>query len=199
MVTPNLPNEAGTGLWTTVDKNCCAAKTLVQTILVGQQSEMTDARIIDVALDEATIIWRNADIEQERRIAIFDLIEENHFKPLREHEDGYAGPYKLQLSVQEGRLVLSISRQNDDPLETLILALGRFRRPIRDYFAICDSYYQAIRKATAAEIETIDMARRGVHDQGAELLQERLEGKIEVDFKTARRLFTLICVLHIKN
>ncbi|MEP3465743.1 MAG: UPF0262 family protein, partial [Parasphingorhabdus sp.] len=129
---------------------------------------MSDPRIIDVALDEATIIWRNADIEQERRIAIFDLIEENHFKPLREYDHDYAGPYKLSLSVQEGRLVLAISRENDDPLETLILALGRFRRPVRDYFAICDSYYQAIRKATAAEIETIDMARRGVHDRGAE-------------------------------
>ena len=109
---------------------------------------MSDPRIIDVQLDEATIIWRNADIEQERKIAIFDLIEENHFKPLREHE--YSGPYKLNLSVQEGRLVLSISRENDEPLETLILALGRFRRPVRDYFAICDSYYQAIRKATEA-------------------------------------------------
>lgn len=160
---------------------------------------MSDPRIIDVELDEATIIWRNADIEQERRIAIFDLIEENHFKPLREHADGYTGPFKLKLSVQEGRLVLSMAREDDEPLETLILALGRFRRPIRDYFAICDSYYQAIRKASAQEIETIDMARRGVHDHGAELLMERLDGKIDVDFKTARRLFTLICVLHIKN
>ena len=160
---------------------------------------MSDPRIISVELDEATILWRNADIEQERRIAIFDLIEENHFKPLKQHDDGYAGPYQLELSVQEGRLVISIGRENGEPLETLILALGRFRRPIRDYFAICDSYYQAIRKASAAEIETIDMARRGVHDQGAELLVERLDGKIEVDFKTARRLFTLICVLHIKN
>ncbi|MEO0441609.1 MAG: UPF0262 family protein, partial [Pseudomonadota bacterium] len=102
---------------------------------------MSDPRIIHVELDEATIIWRNADIEQERRIAIFDLIEENHFKPLREHSDGYAGPYKLHLSVQEGRLVISIAREDGEPLETLILALGRFRRPIRDYFAICDSYY----------------------------------------------------------
>ena len=126
---------------------------------------MSDPRIIHVELDEATILWRNADIEQERRIAIFDLIEENYFDPQKTYPDGYAGPYKLYLSVQEGRLVISISRENGDPLETLILALGRFRRPVRDYFAICDSYYQAIRKATAAEIETIDMARRGVHDE----------------------------------
>ncbi|NRD90644.1 hypothetical protein C8024_16065, partial [Sphingopyxis sp. BSNA05] len=89
---------------------------------------MSDPRIISVELDEATILWRNADIEQERRIAIFDLIEDNYFKPLKQHDDGYAGPYQLQLSVQEGRLVISIGRENGEPLETLILALGRFRR-----------------------------------------------------------------------
>jgi uncharacterized protein (UPF0262 family) len=105
----------------------------------------------------------------------------------------------LYISVQEGRLILDIRRDNDDAFEILVLGLGRFRRPIKDYFGICDSYYQAIRKASAAEIETIDMARRGVHNQAAELLMERLEGKVEVDFDTARRLFTLICVLHIKG
>lgn len=160
---------------------------------------MTNPRIIKVELDEDTILWRNADIEQERRIAIFDLIEDNVFKPLRVHPDGYAGPYELYLSVQEGRLVWDIRREGGEPLEMLILGLARFRRPVREYFAICDSYYQAIRKASAAEIETIDMARRGLHNEAAELLMERLEGKIEVDFATARRLFTLIAVLHIKG
>jgi uncharacterized protein (UPF0262 family) len=160
---------------------------------------MADPRIISVELDEATILRRNADIEQERRVAIFDLIEENFFKPLRDLGDGYAGPYRLKLSVTEGRLIWEITREDGSAHETLILALGRFQRPVREYFAICDSYYQAIRKATAAEIETIDMARRGVHNEAAELLVERLEGKIEVDFATARRLFTLICVLHIKQ
>lgn len=160
---------------------------------------MGDFRIIKVELDEATILRRNADIEQERRVAIFDLIEENFFKPLRDFGDGYAGPYHLNISVEEGRLILDIRREDGEPFETLILGLGRFRRTVKDYFAICDSYYQAIRKATAAEIETIDMARRGVHNQAAELLIERLEGKIQVDFPTARRLFTLICVLHIKS
>lgn len=160
---------------------------------------MGDFRISKVELDEATILRRNADIEQERRVAIFDLIEDNHFKPLRQFGDGYAGPYHLKISVQEGRLIFDIRRDNGEPYEMLILSLGRFRRPVKDYFAICDSYYQAIRKATAAEIETIDMARRGVHNEAAELLIERLEGKIEVDFPTARRLFTLICVLHIKS
>ncbi|MEW4449204.1 UPF0262 family protein [Qipengyuania sp. JC766] len=158
-----------------------------------------DWRIAKVELDEATILWRNADIEQERRVAIFDLIEENSFKPLKAAGNGHNGPYHLELSVQEGRLVLAIADTAGIPLDTLVLGLARFRRPIREYFAICDSYYQAIRKATPAEIETIDMARRGIHNRAAELLLEKLEGKIETDFATARRLFTLICVLHIKG
>lgn len=160
---------------------------------------MADPRIIDVSLDERTILWRSADIEQERRIAIFDLIEGNHFAPQRVHPDGYAGPYRIALSVEDGRLAIEIKREDGTPLETYILGLGRFRRPIRDYFAICDSYYQAIRNATPQAIETVDMARRAIHNEAAELLKERLEGKIEIDFDTARRLFTLICVLHIKG
>ena len=160
---------------------------------------MPDHRIAKIELDEATILWRNADIEQERRIAIFDLIEDNSFRPVRAADKGANGPYHLSLSVRDGRLVLLIADVDDAELETLVLGLARFRRPIRDYFAICDSYYQAIRKATPKEIETIDMARRGVHNNAAELLLERLDGKVETDFATARRLFTLICVLHIKS
>jgi uncharacterized protein (UPF0262 family) len=160
---------------------------------------MVDPRISHIELDEATILWRNADIEQERRIAIFDLIEENLFRPLRSVAAGHLGPYRLRLAVSDGRLAMDIADDGQQQLETLILGLGRFRRPVRDYFAICDSYYQAIRKATAQEIETIDMARRGVHNQAAELLLERLDGKVETDFATARRLFTLICVLHIRG
>lgn len=156
-------------------------------------------RIAHIALDEDTILWRNADIEQERRVAIYDLIEDNVFKPIRAVEKGHAGPFRLKLAVMDGRLAMEISTAESEVVETLILGLARFRRPIREYFAICDSYYQAIRKATPAEIETIDMARRGVHNNAAELLMERLEGKIETDFATARRLFTLICVLHIKG
>jgi uncharacterized protein (UPF0262 family) len=160
---------------------------------------MAASRIIGVELDERTILWRSADVEQERRIAIFDLLEENYFAPQRKHPDAYAGPYRIKLSVEEGRLAIAIHREDGSHLETLVLALGRFRRPIKDYFAICDSYYDAIRNASPAQIETIDMARRGIHNQAAELLMERLEGKIEVDFDTARRLFTLICVLHIRG
>ncbi len=163
------------------------------------QAASSDHRIARIDLDEDTIIWRNADIEQERRIAIFDLIEENTFRPVRAAERGAGGPYHLTLAVRDGRLLLSICDVDGRKLEELLLGLARFRRPIREYFAICDSYYQAIRKATPSEIETIDMARRGVHNRAAELLLERLEGKIETDFATARRLFTLICVLHIKG
>ena len=135
---------------------------------------MADPRIIDIELDERTILWRNADVEQERRIAIFDIIEGNHFKPLRNHSDGYEGPYRVKLRVEEGRLAFDIFRACGAPLESLILGLGRFRRPIRDYFAICDSYYQAIRQATPQQIETVDMARRAIHNEAAELLKERL-------------------------
>ena len=156
-------------------------------------------RIAQVTLDEATILWRNADVEQERRVAIYDLIEENAFKPLRAVERGGSGPYHLHLSVTDGRLAMDISDTGGQLLETLVIGMARFRRPIREYFAICDSYYQAIRKATPSEIETIDMARRGIHNGAAELLLERLDGKVETDFATARRLFTLICVLHIKG
>ena len=160
---------------------------------------MADPRISHIELDEATILWRNADIEQERRIAIFDLIEENAFKPVRTFAAGRQGPYHLRLSVRDGRLSFEITDEAGVHLESLVLGLGRFRRPIREYFAICESYYQAIRKATPQEIETIDMARRGIHNEAAELLLERLEGKVEIDFPTARRLFTLICVLHIRG
>jgi uncharacterized protein (UPF0262 family) len=156
-------------------------------------------RIAHIALDEETILWRNADVEQERRVAIYDLIEENTFKPLRSSLRGANGPYRLQLAVRDGRLAMEIADEGEQPLETLLIGLARFRRPIREYFAICDSYYQAIRKATPSEIETIDMARRGIHNSAAELLLERLDGKIDTDFATARRLFTLICVLHIKG
>ncbi|GMM92213.1 UPF0262 family protein [Qipengyuania sp. MTN3-11] len=161
-------------------------------------SSAGDHRIAHIELDEATILWRSADVEQERRVAIFDLIEENSFKPLRAAEKGAKGPYRLTLAVIDGRLKMSIADTDEAMLEELILGLARFRRPIREYFAICDSYYQAIRKATPSEIETIDMARRGIHNRATELLLERLEGKVETDFATARRLFTLICVLHIK-
>jgi uncharacterized protein (UPF0262 family) len=160
---------------------------------------MSDPRIIDITLDERTILWRNADIEQERKVALLDLLNDNHFNPLRPVPDGYAGPYKVALRVEEGRLAIDIQRVDGSAVETIGLGMMRFRRAIKDYFAICDSYYQAVRQQTPQQIETIDMARRGLHNDAAELLRERLDGKIELDFDTARRLFTLICVLHIRG
>ena len=160
---------------------------------------MADRRISHITLDEKTIIWRSADIEQERRIAIFDLLEGNHFAPQRVQPYGYSGPYRVGLRVEEGRLGIDVAREDGTPLETHVLGMGRFRRPIRDYFAICDSYFQAVKTSTPTQIETIDMARRGIHNEAAELLKTALDGKVDVDFDTARRLFTLICVLHIKG
>src|SRR5688572_23815881 len=154
---------------------------------------MADPRIIDVRLDERSIIRRNEDIERERKVAIFDLLERNHFQPL-----GHDGPFRVQLRVEDNRLAIDLADEDGEELETIRLGLARFRRPIRDYFAICDSYFKAVRSDGARGIEPIDMARRAIHNESAELLQECLDGKIEMDFDTARRLFTLICVLHIK-
>lgn len=160
---------------------------------------MSDHRIIDVQLDERTILWRSADIEQERRVAIFDLLEGNSFRLVTSRGNAHSGPYKIRLRVEDGRLAIDVGNGSGEHIETIVLALSPFRRVIREYFAICDSYYQAIRQATASQIETIDMARRGIHDDAANTLIERLDCKIVVDFDTARRLFTLICVLHIRG
>ena len=155
---------------------------------------MADPRIIDIALDERSILKRNADIEQERRIAIFDLIEANHFDVA-----GHDGPYRILLRVEEGRLAIEVADEANAALTTIRIGLARLRRPIRDYFAICDAYFKAVRNDGAKGIEAIDMARRGLHNDGAELLKECLAGKADMDFDTARRLFTLICVLHLKQ
>jgi uncharacterized protein (UPF0262 family) len=154
---------------------------------------VADPRIIDVTLDERTIIWRNPDVEQERRIAIFDLLEGNHFAPT-----GHEGPFRVMLRVEDNRLALDVRDEEDRPLETIRLGLARFRRLIRDYFAICDSYYKAVRSDAAHRIEAVDMARRAVHNEAAEMLKDCLADKVDLDFDTARRLFTLVCVLHIK-
>ena len=150
------------------------------------------ARLIDVELDES--IGRSTpDIEHERAVAIFDLVEENSFQPVG---DEAGGPYKLKLSLVDSRLVFAISREDGAAVVTHILSLTPFRRIVKDYFLICESYYQAIRSATPSQIEAIDMGRRGLHNEGSQTLMDRLKGKIEVDFDTARRLFTLVCVLH---
>ncbi|MEN3793824.1 UPF0262 family protein [Fulvimarina sp. MAC3] len=151
----------------------------------------THGRLIDVELDES-IGRTTPDIEHERNVAIFDLIEENQFDPVGA-PDG--GKFKLKLSIVDKRLVFDIRNEEDEKLVTHILSLTPFRKVIKDYFMICDSYYEAIRSSTPQQIEAIDMGRRGIHNDGSETLRERLAGKIEVDKDTARRLFTLICAL----
>lgn len=149
-------------------------------------------RLVDVVLDES--IGRSTpDVEHERAVAIFDLIEENSFRPV---DDKAGGPYRLHLSLVESRLVMAISREDGQPVVTHILSLTPFRRVVKDYFMICESYFEAIRSSTPSQIEAIDMGRRGLHNEGSQTLMDRLSGKIEVDFDTARRLFTLVCVLH---
>ena len=150
-------------------------------------------RLIDVQLDDASIGKATPDIEHERAVAIFDLIEENSFRPVG---DEAGGPYKLMLSVVESRLVFDISRENDEKVIVHVLSLSPFKKVIKDYFLICESYYDAIRTSSPSQIEAIDMGRRGLHNEGSQTLNDRLSGKIDIDFDTARRLFTLICVLH---
>lgn len=155
-------------------------------------------RIAHIELDESTILARSPAVEQERAVALRDLVEENSFAPARAAQRGQSGPWSLRLAVMEGRLALDLRDAQGADAGTIGIGLARFRRDIREYFAICDSYYKAVRKASAQEIETIDMARRAIHDRATRHLMEALEDKVEVDFATARRLFTLICVLHIK-
>jgi uncharacterized protein (UPF0262 family) len=144
-------------------------------------------------LDDTSIGRATPDIEHERAVAIFDLVEENSFSPTG---DVGEGPYRLSLSVAESRLVFDISRENGEAVVVHMLSLSPFKRVIKDYFLICESYYEAIRTASPSHIEAIDMGRRGLHNEGSQTLMDRLAGKVDVDFDTARRLFTLICVLH---
>jgi uncharacterized protein (UPF0262 family) len=161
-----------------------------------EQSWPETARLIDVTLDEASLGRDNAEVEHEREVAIFDLLEKNNFA-LVGHEN--RGPYTLRLSLADNRLVFSVSDADETLLQHVMLSLSPFRRIVKDYFLICDSYYAAIKTQPASKIEAIDMGRRGLHDEGSHLLMERLKGKINVDIATARRLFTLLCALHWKG
>jgi uncharacterized protein (UPF0262 family) len=154
-----------------------------------------DGRLAAVTLDESSIGRSNRDVEHERAVAIYDLIAENTFKPLG--HDG--GPYALQLGISGSRLVFDIRATDGSPVIAHMLSLAPFRRIVKDYFTVCDSYYAAIRTATPDRIEALDMGRRALHDEGSHIVMERLKRKVEVDFDTARRLFTLITVLHWKG
>ena len=154
-------------------------------------------RICHIEIDEKGLVRPTPEIEQERKVAIFDLLEENSFGvPSREGREVPPGPYRLALAIREGRLVFGIAREDESPVGEFHLSLGPFRQVVKDYFQICESYFEAVKRLPPSQIEAIDMARRGIHNEGAAILQERLDGKADVDRDTARRLFTLICVLH---
>jgi len=152
-------------------------------------------RLVAVTLDENSIGRSNPDVEHERAVAIYDLLEENSFVP----DGDEAGPYALHLSIDGTRLVFDIRRENGTPVMAHLLSLSPLRKIVKDYYTVCDSYYAAIRTATPDRIEALDMARRSLHDEGSNVLMERLARKVKLDFDTARRLFTLICVLHWKG
>ena len=155
---------------------------------------MKDQKVVNITLDERTVVRRSADVEHERAVAIFDLLEENRFAP----KAGLEGPFHLHLAVEENRLVLDVQDTGGTTLEKITVPLQPFRGIVRDYFLICESYYNAIRRASPSQIEAIDMGRRGLHNEGAAMLRERLVERVELDDNTARRLFTLLCVLHIR-
>ncbi len=152
-------------------------------------------RIVSIEIDEKSLAPAGPDADHERKVAIFDLLEENKFNVIG--HDG--GPYNVVLSLADNRLVFDVSESNGTLVRKLMLSLTSLRRVIKDYFLICDSYYDAIRNSTPSQIEAIDMGRRGLHNEGSQLLTERLADKVEVDFDTARRLFTLVCALHARS
>jgi len=157
---------------------------------------MSDAtqRIAEITLDEHTVVNRSAEIESDRAAAIADLLGQNRFAPA----SGLQGPYRLHLAIEENRLVMEISPVAAGTVETIVLPLAPFRRIVKDYFLVCESYYQALRNSNLGRVEAIDVGRRSLHDEGSALLTDRLAGKLELDHDTARRLFTLICVLHLR-
>lgn len=155
------------------------------------------SHIVHIELDDANLPPPTPEIEQERRVAMFDLLEENTFSlPERDGHVAPSGPYHVGLSIREKRLVFDVTTAKHEKAAEFHLSLSPFRQVVKDYFQICKSYFDAVKSLPPSQIETIDMARRGIHNEGARILQERLEGKVQVDTDTARRLFTLICVLH---
>jgi uncharacterized protein (UPF0262 family) len=155
----------------------------------------TASRVVKITLDEASIARRGPDIDHERAVAIFDLVEQNHFNPREAAGDG---PFHLHLGLIENKLLFDIRSTDETSLVRIDMPLAPFRRLVKDYFTICDSYFAAVRSAPQSRIEAIDMGRRSLHNEGSELLQERLADKLEIDFDTARRLFTLLCSLHLR-
>ncbi|MGB5869126.1 MAG: UPF0262 family protein [Albidovulum sp.] len=153
-------------------------------------------RICHIEIDDRGLPAPTPEIEQERKVAIFDLLEDNSFALPAKNGATPEGPFRLALAIRDKRLVFDLTGENAGKITEFHLSLGPFRQVVKDYFQICESYFEAVKRLPPAQIEAIDMARRGIHNEGARVLQERLEGKAELDIDTARRLFTLICVLH---
>ena len=151
-------------------------------------------RIVNILLDEKSLVRRAAHVEHERKVAVYDLLEDNHFAPVGDDR----GPYPLNLGIEDNRLVFDIRTEGGDKLDRFTLPLNSFRKIVKDYFIVCESYLEAIKTAPPSRIEALDMGRRGLHNEGSDILRDRLEGKVDIDKRTARRLFTLICVLHIR-
>ena len=160
----------------------------------GKAPVFLPQRIAAITLDERTVVRRSPAIEHERETAITDLLKDNRFAPL----SGRVGPFHLNLAIADNRLAMEIRAPADGSSETIMLALAPFRRIVKDYFLVCESHYESIRGHGLARVEAIDVGRRSLHDEGSVLLIERLAGKVTIDHDTARRLFTLICVLHLR-
>ena len=154
-----------------------------------------DQRIAAIFLDERSVVRRNPQIELERKVAIDDLLEDNRFAPAGEPK----GPFHLHLSLADNRLVFDVRSPVDAPLARFILPLGSFRAVIRDYFLVCENYFRSVKTTSPSQIEALDVGRRSLHDEGGEILARRLAGKADIDADTARRLFTLICILHLRG
>ncbi len=155
------------------------------------------SRICHIEIDDTGLPAPTPEVEQERKVAVFDLLEDNSFDlPARVDGEKPEGPYRLALAIRDKRLVFAIGSEGGGALAEFHLSLSPFRQVVKDYFQICESYFDAVKRLPPSQIEAIDMARRGIHNEGARVLQERLDGKADLDIDTARRLFTLICVLH---
>jgi uncharacterized protein (UPF0262 family) len=164
--------------------------------VMAENEQDPSSRIVDIQLDDKLVVRRSAEVEHEMGVAIFDLLEANLFAPI----DAPPGPYRVLLAIRDGRsLVFEISDDAGEPITEVVVPLNLFRRIVKDYFTVCESYFDAIKNAPASRIEALDMGRRGLHNEGAELLRDNLDGRITIDAETARRLFTLICVLHIRG
>lgn len=161
----------------------------------GDAGDSEEGRLVEIVIDESAAVRRSPEVAHERRVAIHDLIEQNSFRLVQ----GPAGPYRLRLRMEENRLIFEITSGQEGEPERVALPVQPFRRIIKDYFLVCETYYAAIKTAPPSRIEAIDMGRRGLHDEGSVMLGERLAERIAIDHQTARRLFTLLCVLQIRG